>query len=198
MAAGGDVGRLLDQDVLAVRERQARSAAMNGGQWEGLHQRDRSEGLDDLFPERFATQLGQKADESRPVRPGKLHHDRQTFRRVERVCVKEQEPLSPGELNGVVERVSLARPVRRQMIDGEDADARITLGDPACDFRGPVGAAVVDDQDFQVRIRLAANGAEAFGEVSLLVLGRKNRRRPVAGRVDYTAATLVKGLADGG
>ncbi len=58
----------------------------------------------------------------------------------------------------------------------KQSHAAIARGELARDLAGPVGAAIVDDQDLEIRIGLPADGGEAVGEVELFILGGKDRR----------------------
>ena len=71
MAAGGVVGRALDQDRLAVGEGQLRSVVVHPVQGERLHQDDPAQRLHELLPEGLAPQLGQQADQDCPVGSGR-------------------------------------------------------------------------------------------------------------------------------
>ena len=141
-----------------------------------LDQDDPQQGLGDRFPEALAPHLGQEAGQRRVVRAGVFEDDRQAVGLVAGVGVDEPEPLAPGLPGGDVEGVGLAGPAGGQVLDRDQADPGVGLGDGPGDLGGPVGAPVVDDEDLEVRVRLGPDRGQAVGEGLLLVLGRDDRR----------------------
>ncbi len=154
VAAGGDVGVLADQDVLAVGEGQLLGRVVGPEQGVILDQDDPEQGLRHRLPEALAAHLGQEAGHARVVRPGVFEDDAQAIGLVAGVGVDEPEPLAPGLPARDVEGVGLAGPAWREILDRDQADPGVGLGDPSGDLGRPVGAPVVDDEDFEVRVRL--------------------------------------------
>ena len=68
-------------------------------------------------------------------------------------------------------------------------DAGVALGELSRDLAGAVGAAIVDDQDLEIRIGLPADRAEAVGQVELLRPWREGSPRPAAGQVARSGAS---------
>src|SRR5262249_21621242 len=121
-------------------------------------------------------QLWKQANERCAFRSTKFHHDGKTLRCVNRVGIEKQQPLSPRMPDSLVESMSLSGPACRQMLDREHPNARIALGKSTRDLGGAVGAAVVDDQDLEVRISLPAHRRQAVAEIQLFILGWNDRR----------------------
>ena len=117
--------------------------------------------------------------------------------RVLRVGVEEPEPVAAGHLGGHLQGVGLAGPAGRQVGDRDHPDPRIGTGEVAGDRAGPVGAPVVDDQDLEVRILLAADRGQAVGQGRLLVLGRDDRRDQGRLAADRDGASRESGCRAG-
>ena len=134
------------------------------------------ERLHDPLPERLAAHLGQQAGQRRAV-------DRAYSMTIERfsgscrVSASRNQNQSPRAWPAATCRawVLPVQPAGRSSIV-IDPDPRVGRGELAGDRGGPVGAPVVDDQDFQVRVRLGADRGQAVGEGRLLVLGGDDRR----------------------
>ena len=76
---------------------------------------------------------------------------------MDRVGVEEPEPVSASLAGGPLQHVGLARPAGGKMVVGQDTDPWVTLRELAGDLAGPVGAAVVDHEDLEPGISLAAD-----------------------------------------
>ena len=67
------------------------------------------------------------------------------------VSASRNQSQSPARLlHGPVQDVGLARPAGGKMVVGQGADARVAARELAGDRPGPVGAAIVDDEDLEL------------------------------------------------
>ena len=176
MAAGGFVGRAFDQDVLAVGEGQARSVVVHDVSGNDCIKVIAASGCTTLSQNVSQFSSGSRLTSDAPSdRPYSIMIERLSGAwTVSASRNKSHLPAGvtqrPGRGRGSC-RSSPAAGGRSKARGPEDRARRSPR-----DLAGPVGAAIVDDQDFEVRIGLPANRGQAFGQVELFVLGRKDRR----------------------
>ncbi len=140
---------------------------------------------DDPFPRGLGSQHGHLRDHVQPVRARGGHQAGQRTRVVRDVGVGEQQELGvAGAVDAAAQGPQLAGPSGRGLCGGGDrgADARVPvtgglLGQGPGDLRGPVGGAVVDeDQANRPGIVLGEQGRERYGQHVGLVPGRDDDR----------------------
>src|SRR5262249_34840974 len=103
--------------------------------------------------------------------------------------------LSRAEIEGVI----FTEPTRRQVGDVDDTQARVQGGEAIQDFAGGVCRAVINYDDFQIRIVLAQNRLQRLFDVALFVARRdddgdhwnlpRSERRNVFQKDYFTMAT---------
>ena len=125
-------------------------------QGERLHQDDPRQRLHDALPRRSRTA---SRAAGWPARRRCARAYSITIERLSgswRVSASRNQNQSPrASSDGDLQGVRLAGPAGGEVVDREDADPGVTAGELAGDRGGPVGAPVVDDEDFQVRVGLA-------------------------------------------
>ena len=74
-----------------------------------------------------------------------------------------------------MQRMSFACPAGGKRFDRHNPDARVRLGNGASNRAGTVGAAVVDDENLEIRVCLLADRREAVGQGRLFVARGNDR-----------------------
>ena len=113
------------------------------------------------------------------------------------VGVGEQQPLTGRNLDAVVHRVHLAEPAVRQVVDAHDLQALVACREPREDLRRLILRAVVDDDEFEVRVPVVEPRGQRRREVGGLVARRDDRAhlRP-ARRVGWRESSEIADLRE--